>query len=138
MWRVRLPNRTRRRVAGFHTDRHRGTVHGLQELDSGKKRAGHHPQRTAKCSVVPHTRQDAASSNSPFLAPSRKQSHSNRVNSRTRPAGSPVTRISAHCCPPAQAKATSITPVPCPEGCHLSVSTEIPSCSGVGLAGIVT
>ena len=36
----------------------------------------------------------AASSNSPFLAPSRKHAHSFRSKTSTRPSGSPVTRIS--------------------------------------------
>ena len=77
-----------------------------------------------------------ASSNSPFLAPSRKHSHSFRSNTRIRPSRSPATRISTQS-PLAHhwlsGKATSIEPSPSPDRAQASAAGSMPSSSGVGL-----
>src|SRR5260370_39280984 len=76
----------------------------------------------------------AASSNSPFRAPSKKQSHSKRLNTRIRPAGSPVPRISTRCSPSSRANATSMPPEPWPEPRQAAVLMSTPSSSTEGLA----
>src|ERR1022692_4169552 len=76
-------------------------------------------------------------SNSPFLAPSRKHSHSCRSNTSTRPAGSAVTRISTHS--PltrvgSRTKATSMASPPAPERAQACASRSIPSAATVGFS----
>jgi hypothetical protein len=77
-----------------------------------------------------------ASSNSPFLAPSMKHSHSFLSKTRTRPAGSPATRISTQS-PLDQCrlsgKDTSIEPGASPDRAQDSAAGSMPSSSGVGL-----
>ena len=78
----------------------------------------------------------AGSSNSPFLAPSIKHSHSFLSNTRIRPARSPATRISTQS-PRAHrglsGNATSIEPSPLPDRAQASAAGSMPSSSGVGL-----
>jgi hypothetical protein len=78
----------------------------------------------------------ATSSNSPFLAPSIKHSHSFLSKTRTRPASSPATRTSTQS-PLAHrllsGKATSIEPSPSPDRSQASAARSMPSSSGVGL-----
>jgi hypothetical protein len=78
----------------------------------------------------------AALSNSPFLTPSRKHSHSFRSKTSTRPAGSPTTRISTQS-PRDQrglsGNAISIEPFPSPDRSQASPSGSRPSSVGVGL-----
>jgi hypothetical protein len=78
----------------------------------------------------------AASSNSPFLAPSRKHAHSFRSNTRTRPARSPATRISTQS-PLAHrrlsGKAISIEPSSSPDRSQVSAAGSMPRSSGIGL-----
>src|SRR5512142_3118578 len=59
--------------------------------------------------------QPAVLSNSPFLAPSTKHSHSWRLYTKTRPLGSPEIRMSTQRSPNASTNATSMAPVPSPE-----------------------
>jgi hypothetical protein len=78
----------------------------------------------------------AASSNSPFLAPSIKHSHSFLSKTSTRSAGSPATRISTQS--PRfhwrlSGKAISIEPSSAPDRSQVSATWSMPSSSGVGL-----